>query len=442
MLTENYLDARIMIVDDDAASVRMLELTLQREGYRAIRGITDPRQVLPIFGEFKPDLLVLDLTMPHFDGFDVMRQLRPRLAGTFFPILAMSENLTPGLKMGALQGGAKEVLPKPIDPVEGSLRIRNLLETRFLQTQLRELNEGLQAKVASRTRELELAQMEILERLAQAAEFRDDDTGVHPQRVGKLSARIGMLMGMTEQQSQMLERAAPLHDVGKVGIPDAILLKPGRLTTEEFEIIKTHTTIGARILSGSHFPLLQMAEEIALTHHEHWDGTGYSPGLGGEDIPLVGRIVAVADVYDALTSDRPPRKAWSVERAIEEIQMQSGHKFDPRVVDAFLRIMEMDGKRAEVAVAVTAVAAAAMPSELALVSPAPQIDSELATLTDREREILNLVAEGLSNRDIAARLYLSEATVKTHVSRVLQKLGLRDRTMAAVFRLRGLSPQV
>lgn len=442
MLGDNYREARIMIVDDDAANVRVMELTLQREGYRYIRGITDPRQVLPIFGEFKPDLLVLDLTMPHFDGFDVMRQLRPRIQGTFFPILAMSENLTPELKLSALEGGAKEVLPKPVDPVEGTLRIRNLLETRILQAQLLDLNGALQEKVAARTQELERAQVEILERLAQAAEFRDDDTGHHPVRVGKLSGRIAQILGLPELQCRMLERAAPLHDVGKVGIPDAILLKPGRLTTEEFEIIKTHTTIGSRILSGSDFPLLQMAEEIALTHHEHWDGTGYSPGLGGEDIPLVGRIVAVADVFDALTSDRPPRKAWTVERAIEEIQVQSGHKFDPRVVEAFLRVMAADGKHEPVAMSVAAVAAGSLPVEPASVATGQASEAELSALTDREREILNLVAEGLSNKDIANRLFLSEATVKTHVSRVLQKLGLRDRTMAAVFRLRGLPPQV
>jgi putative two-component system response regulator len=197
----------------------------------------------------------------------------------------------------------------------------------------------LEAKVRDRTRELEAAQIEIIERLARAAEFRDDNTGQHTQRVGQMSALIARQLGMPDTQVALMRRAAPLHDVGKIGIPDSILLKMGKLTTEEFDVVKTHTTIGARILSGGKFPLLRLAEEIAFSHHERWDGTGYAR-ISGTDIPLAGRIVTVADVFDALTQQRPYKPAWPIADAIGEIERQRGRQFDPGVVDAFLRVIE------------------------------------------------------------------------------------------------------
>ena len=196
----------------------------------------------------------------------------------------------------------------------------------------------LEEKVRERTWELEEAQIEILERLALAAEYRDDDTGAHTQRVGRLSAMLGRALGMSDVDVELIRRAAPLHDVGKIGIPDAILLKPGPLTDEEYEVMKTHTVIGARILSGNTSPHLQLAEEIALTHHERWNGTGYA-GLGGEDIPLPGRIVAVVDVFDALTHDRPYKEAAPVPLALEEIRRQSGRHFDPPIAAAFVELV-------------------------------------------------------------------------------------------------------
>jgi putative two-component system response regulator len=193
--------------------------------------------------------------------------------------------------------------------------------------------------VRERTAELEETQIEILERLALAAEYRDDDTGEHTKRVGQMSAEIARGLGLPPAEVELIRRAAPLHDVGKIAIPDSILLKPGRLTPEEFEQMKTHTTLGSKMLSGGRFPLLQRAEEIALTHHERWEGTGYI-GLAGDSIPLAGRIVAVADVFDALTSARPYKTAWPRAEAVEEIRRQSGRQFDPRVVEAFLKIVE------------------------------------------------------------------------------------------------------
>jgi putative two-component system response regulator len=185
---------------------------------------------------------------------------------------------------------------------------------------------------------LESTQIEILERLALAAEYRDDITGEHTKRVGQISARIAESLGCARDEIELIRRAAPLHDVGKIAISDLMLLKPGKLTAEEFACMKTHTTLGAKILSGGTFPLLKLAEQIALTHHERWDGSGYM-GLREEEIPLPGRIVAVADVFDALTSERAYKNAWSVHEAIAEIQGQSGRQFDPRVVEAFLKVV-------------------------------------------------------------------------------------------------------
>jgi putative two-component system response regulator len=330
--------AKILIIDDEPANVRLLERLLQQEGFASLETATDPRQALPLYTEFKPDLILLDLHMPHLDGFAVMNQLRPRIPeGEFLPILVLTADVATEAKLQALSMGAVDFLTKPLDHAEVRLRIRNLLQTRFLYKEVQHQKSILEDKVRERTADLERAQLEALERLALAAEFRDDETGQHTQRVGVRSAMLAKAMGLSPDLVEQIRRAAPLHDVGKIGIPDAILRKPGKLTPEEFELMKTHTTIGAKILSGSGSPLLQMAEEIALTHHERWDGTGYS-GLSGETIPLTGRIVALADVFDALTNDRIYRQAVPLEEALAEIERQRGGHFDPRMVDAFLRI--------------------------------------------------------------------------------------------------------
>jgi len=337
MLDITQTAARILIVDDQPSNVMLLEGILQEEDFTASRGLTDSRQALPVFLEYQPDLILLDLQMPYLNGFEVMKQLRGRVPpGTFLPILMLTADITPESKRHALAEGATDFLTKPFDNTEVVLRIRNLLQTRSLHLQLQDQNQVLEQKVRERTLELEQTQVEILERLALASEYRDDDTGEHTKRVGHMSAQIAQTLGLLEEEVELIRRAAPLHDVGKIAIPDSILLKPGKLTPEEFEQMKTHTTIGAKMLSGGRFPLLQMAEEIALTHHERWDGTGYLK-LHGETIPLVGRIVAVADVFDALTNERPYKKAWPRNEAIEEIQRQGGRQFDPRVVEAFLK---------------------------------------------------------------------------------------------------------
>ena len=330
--------SRILIVDDQPSNVMLLEGILQEEDFTSYRSVTDSREVLPAFLAHVPDLVLLDLQMPYLDGFAVMEQLRACIApGDFLPILVLTADVTPGAKRRALSEGALDFLTKPFDATEVILRIKNLLHTRSLHLQLQKQNEALDQKVRERTAELEIAQIEIVERLALAAEYRDDDTGEHTSRVGQTAAQIAEALGWTEPEVGLIRRAAPLHDVGKIAIPDSILLKPGKLTPQEFECMKTHTRLGAQILSGGRFSLLQLAEQIALTHHERWDGTGYL-GLRGESIPMAGRIVAVADVFDALTSERPYKKAWPRNEAIQEIQRQSGRHFDPHLVEIFLKV--------------------------------------------------------------------------------------------------------
>jgi putative two-component system response regulator len=331
--------ARILIVDDQPSNVMLLEGILEEENIPSFRSITDARQALPAFIEFLPDLVLLDLQMPYLDGFAVMKQLRACISPMdFLPILVLTADITPEAKRRALAEGALDFLTKPIDAMEVILRIKNLLRTRFLHLQLQGQNQVLDHKVRERTAELEATQVEIIERLALAAEYRDDNTGQHTKRVGQTAAQIAQALGWSAADVELIRRAAPLHDVGKIAISDLILLKPGKLTPEEFECMKAHTTIGAKMLSGGRFPLLQLAEQIALTHHERWDGTGYQ-GLCGDAIPMVGRIVAVADVFDALTSERSYKQAWPLHQAIAEIQSQSGRQFDPRVVEAFLRVV-------------------------------------------------------------------------------------------------------
>ena len=339
MTSHPFRTSRVLIVDDEPANVDILTRILGRAGFSHLESTTDSREVAAMYLRFRPDLILLDLHMPHLDGLAVMDQLNEIAEASYLPILILSGDLTPDARREALSRGAKDFVAKPFLPDELLLRIKTLLETRMLYLQIQSQNHLLEAKVRERTRALEEAQVEIVARLAAAAEFRDDNTGQHTQRVGQMSALIALRMGLPDSQVALIRRGAELHDVGKIGVPDAILLKNGKLTREEFEIVKTHTTIGARILSGGKFPLLRLSEDIALTHHERWDGDGYA-GVRGTDIALAGRIVTVADVFDALTQQRPYKPAWTVADAIGEIDRQRRRQFDPDVVDAFLRITE------------------------------------------------------------------------------------------------------
>jgi putative two-component system response regulator len=250
-------------------------------------------------------------------------------------VLVLTSDNTRDAKRRALSGGARDYLTKPLSPSEVRARVRNLLETRMLYQELRLHNADLERRVRERTLELEGARLQTLQRLARAAEYRDDVTGQHTRRVGRSAARIAAALGWSPLDVEMIRLAAPLHDVGKIGIPDGILLSDARLSQIQFEVMKTHCVIGADILSGSDVPLLRLAAEIALSHHERWDGQGYPAGLAGEDIPQSGRIVAVADTYDALRHPRPYKEAWSAHQAFEDILAGAGKRFDPGVVEAF-----------------------------------------------------------------------------------------------------------
>jgi putative two-component system response regulator len=332
-------ESTIVIVDDEDSNVALLERILSLHGYQHVVGLTDPLEALDAIAEQAPDLVLLDLHMPELDGFDVLHALRtsPDPVRRVVPVIVLTADATTTARRRALAGGAADFLTKPFDVVEVALRIRNTLERQRLHSVIREQNELLEERVRARTLDLAEAYLETFERLALAAEYRDDETGQHTKRVGKVARVIGARLGMVTDELDRLERAAGLHDVGKIGVPDAILLKPGRLTEEEFDVVKTHTTIGARILSGSRSPLMQLAEVIAASHHERWDGKGYH-ALAGEDIPRPARITTLADAFDAMTTDRPYRAARPLHEALEEIRRERGRQFDPEVVDAFLEL--------------------------------------------------------------------------------------------------------
>lgn len=325
------LNCRIMVIDDDPMSVAIMEEMLEERGFNTVTSITDPRLAVEKYAAFTPDLVLLDLNMPHLDGFAVMERLKK--IDNHLPILVLTADDDRKARVKALTNGAKDYICKPFDEAETFTRICNMLEVRLL-------NNKLEEKVNERTRELHDTRLDIIRRLSLAAEYRDDDTGEHIVRMSRMCARLGKKVGLSDEEVDTLLSASPMHDVGKIGISDNLLLKPAKLTFEEFEIMKTHTTIGGHILGGSDVPLLVMARDIAMTHHEKWDGSGYPAGLKGEGIPLVGRITAICDVYDALTSERPYKKPWSVADSLEEIKRNVGKQFDPGLIEPFLSLVE------------------------------------------------------------------------------------------------------
>jgi putative two-component system response regulator len=334
-----YSHARILVVDDEAVNVELIEQILVQVGYDQVRTTTDSSAAVAIRQEFRPDLLILDLHMPPPDGFAILEELRDDgREDDMCPVLVLTADASAEVKRRALRLGASDFLTKPLDAVELLLRIRHLVENRFLHAYRREQNELLERRVRERTEDLEHARLELLERLARVAEYRDDNTFEHAQRVGRSAALLAAALGEDAEAVELIRRAAPLHDIGKVGITDTLLLKPGAFTTEEFAAMTRHVEIGARILAADEPPVLRLAAEIALYHHERWDGSGYRAGLSGEDIPIAARIVAVADVFDALANERPYKRALPLAECVAEIERISDSHLDPRIVAAFLEL--------------------------------------------------------------------------------------------------------
>jgi putative two-component system response regulator len=323
--TPNFIHAHILVLDDEEPNLRLARKLLQHAGYQSIATLSDATRLEEEMTAHPPDLVILDLHMPARDGLSVLATLHDKIAHEHLPVLVVTGDSSIDARRAALTLGARDFVTKPFDLSELTLRVRNQLEMRQLYTEVH--------------KQLEEARVEMIERLAVAAEYRDDDTGRHTIRVGELSAALARKLGMRSDYVRVLERAARLHDIGKIGIPDALLLKTTALNDEEMTVMRTHTTIGGRILGGSTAPVLQLAEVIALSHHERWDGVGYPDGLRGDAIPLAGRIVAVADAYDALTNDRPYRRAKPPTAALVEIETHRGTQFDPTIVDALLSVV-------------------------------------------------------------------------------------------------------
>ncbi len=334
----------IMVVDDEAANVILVAEILRKHGFDNVKGITNANLVVNEVLEAKPDVILLDIHMPGVDGLTILRQVRICTAGqAFLPIIVLTADNTAQLRLDALGAGATDFITKPFDATEVALRVRNCIEQRSLHLQLRSHNAILEARVRERTAELQksydkvdLTHREVMEMLHLISEYRDDETHGHTLRVGHAAAMLASAAGMDRQFVDLIRQAAPLHDIGKVGIADIILLKPGPLTKEEFAIIKDHPTMGASVLERGSSDILKMAHTIALTHHERWNGTGYPECMEAEQIPIEGRIVAITDVFDALTHARPYKAAWSVDRAVAEMLDGRGSHFDPALVDLFL----------------------------------------------------------------------------------------------------------
>lgn len=328
--------ARILIVDDEPVNLKLLDKMLSAQGYCNLLLVQDSRQVLDVYRQQRPDLILLDINMPHLDGFGVLEQLKALKDPLFPPVVILTAQHSQDFLLRALNAGARDFIPKPFDRNELLARVRNMLDAHLAHRLVFEQKDVLDEIVQTRTNELRRTRLQVVQRLGRAAEYRDNETGNHILRMSHISALLAKSIGWNEADCELMLHASPMHDIGKMGIPDHILLKPGKLEPEEWEIMKSHATIGANILEGDDSDLMRCAGEIALTHHEKWDGSGYPYGLSGEAIPLTGRIAALADVFDALTSERPYKKAWPVESAVDLIKENRGTHFDPDLVTVFL----------------------------------------------------------------------------------------------------------
>jgi putative two-component system response regulator len=345
-MREMHRKPRILVVDDEEWNRELMEGLLAPLGYEVIQA-GDGKEALSKVKDTSPDLILLDIMMPGMDGFEVASLLKQNDETRLIPIVMVTALRDVEDRVKALDVGADDFLTKPVEGIELKARVRSLLKVKAYYDHMKNYQSELEKEVKKRTQQLTRAferikgaSLETIYRLSRAAEYKDEDTGEHIMRMSHYSAAIAKKMGLGDNVVESILYAAPMHDVGKIGIPDKILLKPGPLDPHEWEIMKKHTIIGGKILEGSREGFIRLGEVVALTHHEKWDGSGYPAGLKGRKIPLVGRIVAIADVFDALLSKRPYKEPFSLEKSYEIIREGRGIHFDPDVVDAFFEIQD------------------------------------------------------------------------------------------------------
>lgn len=331
-------DRTILLVDDAKTNIDVLVQALKND-YKLGVAMDGPTAI-DYTKTYMPDLILLDILMPDMDGFEVCREIKKDPLTRAIPIIFITAVDEVEHKTKGFETGAVDYITKPFEALEVKARVKTHLTLKAAQEALQNQNAILEEKVAARTLELKRTQIEIIDRLGMAAEYRDRETGNHIKRMSKYCRAMGKALGLSPQEYDVLDLASTMHDVGKIGISDTILLKPGKLNKTERAKMMTHTEIGAKLLSGSNSRLLEIAKIIAKTHHERWNGTGYDDGLKGEEIPLFGRIVCICDVFDALISERPYKDAWPFDRAMAEIEDSVGTFFDPKLVKIFFSLAD------------------------------------------------------------------------------------------------------